>query len=108
KERSSPPGGEVGKRGTGPGLSNVIRGRFPVPRRRSCPTWRGRRIVSPRDLGQGPVLGAHHPAAPPPRDRTGTVPSTLIRFMTRVPAREMARIMQEVFGAWINPPSYFS
>src|SRR5690606_34431861 len=66
-------GGEVGKRGTEPGLSNFIRGRFPAPRRRSCPTWRGRRIVSPRDLGQGPVLGAHHPAAPPSRDRTGTV-----------------------------------
>src|SRR5690606_21157769 len=50
----------------------LIRGRFPAPRRHACPTWRGRRIVSPRDLGQGPVLGAHHPAAPPPRDRTGT------------------------------------
>ena len=39
--------------------------------------------------------------------RTSAVPSTRIRFMTRVPAREMGRIMRDVLGAGIKLAKIF-
>src|SRR6185312_1839087 len=79
-----------------------IRGATSAPRRCSClPTGSSALAAS---LGRGPDLRAHHPARIPFADRPGTVPSTLIRFMTRVPAREMAGIMREPERAWIEPP----
>src|SRR6185312_9068290 len=78
----------------------VIRGATSAPRRCSClPTGSSALAAS---LGRGPDLRAHHPARIPFADRPGTVPSTLIRFMTRVPAREMRRIMREKESTWTD------
>jgi hypothetical protein len=85
-----------GKRGTGRASDLVIRGATSAPRQCSCLTAGSSALAA--SPGRGPDLRAHHPAAPPSCNRSGTVPSTLIRFMTRVPAREMEWIMQESVG----------
>ena len=82
-----------GKRGTGRRLFSLVRGAVsrapPAFLPQADGTWRCAR------LRQGPDLWVRHPDAPPSCDRPGAVlPPHVIRFMTRVPARAMRRIMQ--------------
>jgi hypothetical protein len=50
-------------------------------------------------LRRGPDLGGHHPVAHRIATSPAPPPSPSIRFMTRVPTRAMAVIMQEALGA---------
>src|SRR6185312_15790343 len=110
--KNAPVAEELGSGARGRASDNLIRGATFAPRRCSCLPTGSSALAA--NLGGGPDLRAHHPARIPFADRPGTVPSTLIRFMTRVPAREMRWIMRESERAWTNlffksaPTGYFS
>ena len=95
KERSSPREEKSGSGVQDRRLSNYLRGAVSRTPPAFLPYRRGRRhsrraaSVRARSFG---LITQHATSA----CRTGAVPSTLIRFMTRVPARAMATIMREV------------
>ena len=95
-------GEEVGKRGTGPSLSSLVTWRgLPCPAGVLALPEGTQRTARPRS---GPGPQGSSPSTPPPRAEPAPSPSTRIRFMTRVPARERAGLCGRFWGRGENGP----